>query len=160
MKILIEGGNKRQHKAIEEMLPWAMKKLLPRQYSKINLEITIKHLDDCSAGTEPHCDYLKAKRPKHYDIEIDNKLSMRQFRLTLMHEVVHVAQYAKNHLEDYSDGTTRYKDIFYYPEDEIGNNKSKAYWQSPFEEEARGKEEGLLNLWIIWKKEKNNKKPK
>ena len=157
MRINITGGNKHQKEAVRSMAPWIAKRLFPRQAPFIILNVYIKNLKGFSASTIPSCDYVNSPRPRVFDIEIHYKLSMRSFRECICHELTHVMQYTKGHMYDYNDGITWYKGKF-YPTEEITNVKYEAYWTVEFEEEARGKERALYELYWKWKRK--NKKVK
>lgn len=67
---------------------------------------------------------------------------MKHAIMTLMHELVHVKQYANSELFDYVDGRTRWKGSVY-------DNKfdMESYYDSPWEIEAYGRTEGLWDLF-------------
>lgn len=153
MRIKIAGGTKQQKAVIKEMVPWVANRLFPRQAKSILLEFTITKLKDCSATTIPSCEYVKTPRPHVFDLEIHSKLNMKRFRECIVHELVHVMQYCKGHLYDYEDGTTWYKGEL-YPSEEVGDTNQETYWTASFEIEARGMEQGLLNLFWKWKRKK------
>lgn len=75
----------------------------------------------------------RAKKPVH---------RMKDAILTLMHELVHVKQYANCELFDYVDGRTRWKGSVY-------DNKydMESYYNSPWEIEAYGRTEGLWDMF-------------
>lgn len=155
MKITIKGGNKRYREVIEDMLPWLGKKLFPRIHKDVQLEIDIKNISKYLASTCPNGDYLKSTRPRIFEIELHNRIKIRQLRLVLIHELVHVKQYASGKLFDYDRGVTRYLDKF-YDTSAISDTDYDEYWMAPFEIEARGMEEGLLALYRKWKRQKRH----
>src|ERR1019366_4247638 len=116
MKLVIDGGNTNQKKAIEEMLPWLVKKLMPRLIDTIEITVSIYNMlgeEGCWAGCEPDIEYLKNVRPRRFSVGIHNKLKMVDFRLGLCHELVHMMQHAKGRLYHYTNGDTRWKDKIY-----------------------------------------------
>jgi len=67
---------------------------------------------------------------------------MKDSILTLMHELVHVKQYANSEMFDYVDGRTRWKGSVY------DNAKDmESYYDSPWEIEAYGRTEGLWDMF-------------
>lgn len=152
MILTIENGTKLQRKAVKEMVPWLGKKLLPRIYK--NLEITVQIFDlmkeeGCWGGAFPDEDYTKVRYPRHFVLAIHNKMKMYDFRITLCHEFVHIFHFAKGHMYSYENGSTRWKNKIH--DSSMGEGLS--YWEVPWEEEARGKQEGLFQLWLAYKKD-------
>lgn len=81
-------------------------------------------------------------RPKHYEMEIDAKLSKKQFLISLAHEIIHLKQFAKNQMRDLeSKKMTRWMGD-YYVEDNIN------YWRRPWEIEAHKGEKILYEEYI------------
>lgn len=75
---------------------------------------------------------------------------LKQLLIDLGHELVHVKQYLNNEVFDYKDGGVRYKGIIFdgsYYEDE------EAYYDSPWEIEAYGREWGLYRMFVNHLKE-------
>lgn len=69
-------------------------------------------------------------------------IRMKDAILTIMHELVHVKQYANSELFDYVDGRTRWKGSVY------DNSKDmESYYDSPWEIEAYGRTEGLWDMF-------------
>tara|TARA_Y100000034_G_C6784829_1_gene351022 strand:+ start:579 stop:836 length:258 start_codon:yes stop_codon:yes gene_type:complete len=56
---------------------------------KLKISITIKKLDDCYGC----CEELEKRT---FLIEIDNRQTLKDFVMTIMHEMVHVKQYIRN----------------------------------------------------------------
>lgn len=67
---------------------------------------------------------------------------MKDAILTLMHELIHVKQYANSELFDYVDGRTRWKGKIYESKRDM-----ESYYDSPWEIEAYGRTEGLWDLF-------------
>ena len=70
---------------------------------------------------------------------------LKQLLIDLGHELVHVKQYLNNEIFDYKDGGVRYKGVIfdgsYYKDEE-------AYYESPWEIEAYGREWGLYRMFV------------
>ena len=69
---------------------------------------------------------------------------LRKMFYDIAHELVHVKQYLNNELFDYVDGKARYKgEIF-----PLGHSEDEeAYFDSPWEIEAYGREHGMYKLF-------------
>lgn len=80
---------------------------------------------------------------------------MKRIMYDVAHELVHVKQYLNNELFDYVDGKARYKgEIF-----PLGHSEDEeAYFDSPWEIEAYGREHGMYKLFT--KKLKQEQKAK
>lgn len=81
-------------------------------------------------------------RPKHFEVEIDAKLSKKQFLVSLAHEMIHLKQFAKNQMKDLEKPQmTRWMGK-YYKEENIN------YWARPWEIEAHNGELPLYEEFI------------
>ena len=145
MKVNISGkADNISNKEIRNAVFFYTKKLLGNSLAKkITLDIVIdKELlknFEMFANISP----LEADpRPKHYEMEIDAKLSKRQFLISLAHEIIHLKQFAKNQMRDLeSKKMTRWMGD-YYVEDNIN------YWRRPWEIEAHKGEKTLYEEYI------------
>ena len=69
---------------------------------------------------------------------------LKGLMLDMAHELVHVKQYLKNELFDYVDGKAKYKGEIFL----IGRSDNDAvYYNSPWEIEAYGREQGLYKMF-------------
>jgi hypothetical protein len=145
LKVNISGkADNISNKEIRNAVFFYTKKLLGNSLAKkITLDIVIdKELlknFEMFANISP----LEADpRPKHYEMEIDAKLSKRQFLISLAHEIIHLKQFAKNQMRDLeSKKMTRWMGD-YYVEDNIN------YWRRPWEIEAHKGEKTLYEEYI------------
>lgn len=81
-------------------------------------------------------------RPKYYELEIDAKLSKKQFLVSLAHEIIHLKQFAKNQMKDLeTKKMTRWMGD-YYVEENID------YWRRPWEIEAHKGEKILYEEYV------------
>jgi len=69
---------------------------------------------------------------------------LRKLLIDLGHELVHVKQYLNNEMFDYVAGGVRYKGSFF---DHSYKNDEEAYYNSPWELEAYGRELGLYKMF-------------
>lgn len=145
MKVNISGKAENiSNKEIRDAVFFYTKKLLGHAMAKkITLDIIIdKELlktFDMYANIAP----LDADaRPKHYEMEIDAKLSRKQFLVSLAHEMIHLKQFAKNQMRDLeTKKMTRWMGD-YYVEENID------YWRRPWEVEAHKGERILYEEYI------------
>ena len=79
------------------------------------------------------------RRPREFTIELDSTVSLRNMLITLAHEMVHVKQWAKDEMYEYTNmmGMIRFKGEKMHLDD-------IDYWDYPWEIEAYGKQLGLF----------------
>ena len=140
MIIHVKGSNKAVRKLVE-IAAWYYAEKLMGKRTIANLEIDINLRKDLMSkdnneGTATWED--DNIFPKEFLIELDVGVKIRNLLITLAHEMVHVKQWAKNEMYEYSKL------------DEVRFNKTKFnmaeidYWDYPWEIEARGRELGLF----------------
>lgn len=66
---------------------------------------------------------------------------------TLIHELIHVKQYANNQLFDYIDGDTKFEGRVFK---RAGDNDYEKYWDSPWEVEAYGRTDGVFAMFCFY----------
>lgn len=79
---------------------------------------------------------------------------MKQIMIDLAHELVHVKQYLNNEMFDYVSGDVRYKGDYF---DSRWQKDEEAYYNSPWEIEAYGREWGLYKMFCTKLKEECKK---
>ena len=140
MIIHVKGSNKAVRKLVE-IAAWYYAEKLMGKRTIANLEININLKKDLMSkdnneGTATWED--ENIWPKEFLIELDVGVKIRNLLITLAHEMVHVKQWAKNEMYEYSKL------------DEVRFNKTKFnmaeidYWDYPWEIEAYGKQLGLF----------------
>ena len=140
MIIHVKGSNKAVRKLVE-IAAWYYAEKLMGKRTIANLEININLKKDLMSkdnneGTATWED--ENIFPKEFLIELDVGVKIRNLLITLAHEMVHVKQWAKNEMYEYSKL------------DEVRFNKTKFniseidYWDYPWEIEAYGKQLGLF----------------
>lgn len=137
MKVYITGKAENiSNKEIKQAVFFYLRKLLGNSMSKkITIDVVIEKdlfkTYEMYAAISP----LEADpRPKHYELEIDAKLSKKQFLVSLAHEMIHLKQFAKDQLRDLeTKKMTRWLGE-YYVEENIN------YWLRPWEMEAHENE--------------------
>jgi hypothetical protein len=150
MKVYITGKAENiSNTEIRKAIFFYLKKLLGNSSAKkITLDIIIDK--DLLKTYEMYANIspLEADpRPKHYEMEIDAKLSKKQFLISLAHEMIHLKQFAKNQMRDLeSKKMTRWHGE-YYVEDNID------YWRRPWEVEAHKGERVLYEEYLEYNNE-------
>ncbi len=125
-RISIRGGTKTQKQISLEAVEFAIQEMMPR-YSSLDIFIQLKSL-----GKEYHgfCSWDDDSiRPRSFTIELNNKQSKKDLIDTIMHEMVHVKQYAKGELKERHKGG--YKQLWM---DE--DHTDTPYSRQPWEKEA------------------------
>lgn len=86
-------------------------------------------------------DILVENRDKRFKNEVmQHEITLK----TLIHELVHVAQYANNQLFDYTNGNTKFEGKIYQ-----AKFNEKEYWNSPWEVLAYGWQECVYEEYCI-----------
>jgi len=140
MLIKVTGSNK----AVREMITdaswfYAEKLMGKRLINNLELNINLKRnmfKDENTEGTAIWED--ESYRPKEFTIELDSTCVIRNILITLAHEMVHIKQWAKNEMYEYTTpGKVRFMKTKYDMND-------LDYWDYPWEIEAFGKQLGLF----------------
>ena len=141
MILHVKGSNKATRKLVESAAWFYAEKLLGKRLMG-SLEITInlkKNLltKDGNEGSAIWED--DSYRPKEFIIELDTTVKIRNLLITLAHEMVHVKQWAKDEMYEYTNmtGLVRFKG-------EKVHMVITDYWDYPWEIEAYGKQLGLF----------------
>ena len=133
------GANKSQSDKIESIVHFCIHKLMPRMQT-LDIEVRLTSIDDANG----YCTKLTdTKNPRDFEIEVDNKLSLRQILETVCHEMVHVKQYARNEM---CDADTFHTNKTSWKSNQVCT-KSTVSWDLPWEIEAHGREIGLFIRW-------------
>lgn len=132
--VYITGGKSVERDRAFALTVFALEELLPR-YRTLNINIKIKKLDDAFG----FCEWEETNlNPREFNIEIARGMSEEDFDKTLLHELVHVKQYAKGELKE------RYapKHTQLWKGKDHGTTK---YDDQPWEKEAHKLEDKLYN---------------
>ena len=85
-------------------------------------------------------------RPREFEVILNSSIGKRAQLITLAHEIVHVKQHAKGELKSLlRERTERWKGT-YIKED-------VSYFEKPWEIEAYGRELGMYQMYMQWKKD-------
>ena len=118
----VKGGTKTQRELTENVAMFAIKNLFPK-IRKYFILIRLDKFNDCFEYDE-----------RDYVINIDKKQDSDDFITAIFHELVHVKQYLKNEMDNYTFKSTT------------------DYYMLPQEQEAYSVQEELLKLWDTEKK--------
>jgi len=89
-------------------------------------------------------------RPRHFTVRADSSQTLQEMLETVAHEMVHVKQYARGELKDFSKTTKLCK-----WKGDLMEWEKVNYYDLPWEIEAHGRERGLFIRWFEqskWKK--------
>ena len=95
----VVGGNKTQRKIAENVIYHMLKKLMPRVRS-IDIECRLCKMNDDAVGYAMMTDNRRT-----YQIDICKDLSIKDFVMTVCHEMVHVKQYFRREMNDWNGVT-------------------------------------------------------
>ena len=118
----VKGGTKTQRELTENVAMFAIKNLFPK-IRKYFILIKLDKFNNCFEYDE-----------RDYVINIDKKQNYDDFVTAIFHELVHVKQYLKNEMDNYTFRTTT------------------DYYMLPQEQEAYSLQEELLKQWDLEKK--------
>ena len=107
--ITVEGGKKEQRQIVEDVVSYMIQKQMPRMKT-LDIHVILKKIDDAYG-------YCMSESNREFEIEVDKRLGKNQFISTVIHEMVHVWQYATKQLtqkgcKEFWRGTD-YTDAYY-----------------------------------------------
>ena len=152
MFITVTGSGSKKREIAGDLAHWVGLHLMPRLQHKLFVDIHLINKLDEKDGLSGDCIWEDntCTRPREFTIRINSSQSLQEMLSTIAHEMVHVKQYARGELKDFSrttnvckwKGTTmEWEKIHYYDQ--------------PWEIEAHGRERGLFIRWFEqsqWKK--------
>ena len=136
--VLVTGGNKKNRQLVEEIVNWCIDEMMPRMRT---LDIHV-HMSSIlkSDGAYGWCHSIDNRE---FELEIhknrDDYESREDFIKTVMHEMVHVMQWAKGLCKDYADGRRMWKDK---------DHANTPYSKQPWERQAYRMQETLYKKWL------------
>jgi len=89
--VIVKGGKQWQRDIVNKSVDWCLGRLSLKSMHRLHVTIVIGYLDDC-------CGWCKAVEETNriFRIAINNDQSLREFVMTIVHEMIHVKQYARN----------------------------------------------------------------
>ena len=88
--ITVEGGKKKQRQMVEDVVSYMIQRQMPRMKT-LDIHVILKKIDDAYG-------YCMSESNREFEIEVDKGLGKNQFISTVIHEMVHVWQYATKQL--------------------------------------------------------------
>ncbi len=143
MRLTIRGCARTQRPILRNCVLWLTKKFFRSDLSKnLTVQITIKRQldspDECG-----ECEWVDENaRPRKFNIAIKRGQPFREILLTLVHEMVHLRQFARNELFDYTITSDRSR-----WHTKVVDTSKTAYRDLPWEREAYGEQRALLYEW-------------
>ena len=124
--VTVEGGRKEQRQIVEDVVSYMIQRQMPRMRT-LDIHVTLKKIDDAYG-------YCMSESNREFEIEVDKRLRKNQFISTVIHEMVHVWQYATKQL------TQKGCNEFWRGKDYTDISYSK----QPWERQAYRMEESIL----------------
>jgi len=134
------GLSKEQRDIAKAADEFCLDKFCPRLKNRMIVRVIGKlgYLDRKLLYAE--CEYTDdSPEERYFRIHIDTDMGIYLFLETLMHEMVHVKQFAKGEMKDY----IRTDNLVRWHKEKIDIFKTD-YWDYPWEIEAHGRERGLV----------------
>ena len=139
MILRVTGGTKYQKEVAEKAIYWTAKKLGIDRMRTLYVQAVLTKIKDADG----YCS-MEDDKKRTFTIEIDKTLKLRQLIRTIVHELVHVKQFARNEMVDRPiNGRYRWKSKT------VPQNIS--YEEMPWEREASRLQEKLTDEF--WREE-------
>ena len=152
MFITVTGSGSRKREMVADAAHWYAIHLMPRLENKLFVNIKLinnlrlkENLSGDAIWEDDTC-----TRPREFTVRVDSSLDKQELLETVAHEMVHVKQYARGELKDF----TRTIKLCKWKGEKMEWEKIN-YYDLPWEIEAHGRERGLFIRWFEqsqWKK--------
>ena len=137
--VTAKGGNKVQREICEKVAHFMIGQLMPRMRT-LDIEINLQKLTGDAIGW---CQMEDTNR--EFTIDVSKNLTIKELVTTICHEMIHVKQYAKKEMDDWSgNGAARWKGKTF-------NAEKTEYYNLPWEKEAYRLQDKYANL--VWNEE-------
>ena len=152
MFITVEGSGKNKREMAADAAHWYAMHLMPRLQNKLFVNIKLINKLDEKEGLSGDAIWEddSCNRPREFTIRVDSSMSLADMLMTVAHEMVHVKQYARGELKDFS----RTIKVCKWKGKTIEHDKID-YYDLPYEIEAHGREKGLFIRWFNQSQWKN-----
>ena len=130
--IEVTGGNKKQRQFTTDIAHWCIRQLMPRMRT---LDVWINLKKELDGGAEGYC--WEGENNRQHFIEIKKTLKGDNFKTCVMHEMVHVKQFARRETCGYG---VKWKGKKITPK--------TPYYDLPWEKEAYKMQDKLAQ--IVW----------
>lgn len=151
MATTIIGGNEQQRKLLEEAVETFTRKLMP---NATDLDIEIELIRDLYRKEGVKGDMIvhddDEEVPVEYSIRLDSAMHNQALVRALAHEMVHVKQYVLGEMRDAGP-----KRVIWKGKKHVFDGYT--YWDSPWEIEAYGRETGLLEHFVRYRRYQNKR---
>ena len=152
MFITVKGSGSKKREMAADIAHWAGLHLMPRLQNKLYIDINlVAHLTEKeSLSGDAIWEDESCNRPREFTIRVDSTQTLQDMLCTIAHEMVHVNQYARGELKDFSRTIKMCK-----WKGKTVDLESLNYYDHPWEIEAHGREKGLFIRWFEqsqWKK--------
>ena len=117
-EVIVVGGKKKERELAEEVVAWSIKKLMPRMKT---LDITVSFENIDAYG---YC--MEEDTNRQFTLTIQKGMSFFDMVSTIVHEMIHVKQYARRELRNVN-GRTMWKKK---------DHSNTDYFDAPWEKEA------------------------
>lgn len=133
MLIHVKGSTKDKRALAEKTVAWSIKKLGLNRMSSLSIDVILRKMKKDEYG---YCNIIESNRS--FIIDVNKNVSLKDFVSTIIHEMVHVKQFARNEMSAYG---MRWKTKTV--------SENTKYVDLPWEKEAYKLEAKLIEL--IWK---------
>ena len=79
-------SNKNERVIVEKTINWCIERLNLTRFHNLKLNVKLGPIEECYG-------YCHQIEDREYIIAVDNKQSLRNFIMTLIHEMIHIKQY-------------------------------------------------------------------
>ena len=79
-------SDKKERMIVEKTINWSIERLNLSRFHNLKLTVKLGHMPECYG-------YCQQMKDREYIIGVDSKQSLRNFVMTLIHEMIHVKQY-------------------------------------------------------------------
>ena len=105
MIVRVTGGTKYQREVASKVIHWTAKQLGINRLRTLYIQTVLTKIKNADG----YCS-MEDDRKRTFTIEANKTLKLRQLIMTLIHEMVHVKQFARNEMTDYLvNGRYRWK---------------------------------------------------
>jgi hypothetical protein len=122
--IKVTGSTAKRRELAFNVAAWYINNYMPRMRT-LDISIELSKMDDSIFG---YC--MEGDSNREFTLEINKSMDDTDFIGTIIHEMIHVKQYARKELFQSIDGRTRWKSRWYSSYDSL------SYDDQPWEKEA------------------------
>ena len=145
--------SKEDQKILVDAAKFTLNKFVNKSTQK-SIKVNVRLDDNYQRGWQGECGYMgNVNGIRKFDVVVStNKINnntkdpfkrLREPIKTIIHEMIHVKQYANNQLFDYVNGSSKFEGKVYK------NSKTYLeYWDLPWEVEAYGRTEGVYEQFV------------